>query len=151
MNKKTSVHDYEVFIVYSSTFIVVTLSWCKQDGLRFLLHQLGQLLHRSVRHASCLAVFHTGRRDSLFCSLCTQVAQIRRKRNIVDGNLVKGLQDNFVDLDPPLSDRVVVLLLAGHLAGMASGAVFVINQQSMSSHLSYLAFSIFFTLQRVVL
>ena len=35
---------------------------------------------------------------------------------------------DFCDLDPPLSDGEAVLHLAGYLAGMAAGAVFVIDQ-----------------------
>jgi hypothetical protein len=73
-------------------------------------------------------MLHTSRRNPFLGPLHTEIAKVRRKRNIIDRNLLKGFQYDLVYLDAPLSNRVVVFLFASHFAGMASCAVFVINE-----------------------
>jgi hypothetical protein len=121
------------------SFLQISL-WCKENRLWFLIHHFGQFLHRAVHHAACLTMLHTCRRHPFLRPLRTQVTKIRRKWNIVDGNFLKGFQNDFVYLDAPLSNRVVVLLFTGYLTGMAPRTVFVVDEQSVSRHISFLSF-----------
>jgi hypothetical protein len=102
---------------------------------RLVLHYSGQFDNLTVVHAPCLAVLDACRRLALFCPGSAEVAVFSREGQVIDAVLPRGVfGDNLTDPYPPLPGRVVVFLLAGHLATMAAGAIFVINQQTVSSH-----------------
>ena len=67
-------------------------------------------------------MFHTGRFLAFFCPMGTEVAQIRRKREVVKGHPLQGLQDMLIDDDTEFSGRIPMFLLAGYLAGTAARA-----------------------------
>jgi hypothetical protein len=57
------------------------------------------------------------------------------KGQVIDAVLSRWVLGNNLGYSySPLPSRVTVFLLAGYLAAMAAGAVFVVNQQTVSSH-----------------
>lgn len=79
----------------------------------------------------CLTVFYTGRLHTFFCPMGTKVAQIRRKRKVVKGHPLQGLQDMLIDDDTEFSGWIPMFLLAGDLAGTAASAVIILYKKSV--------------------
>src|ERR1039457_4939077 len=60
-----------------------------------------------------------------------------RKREVVDTQCLVGqLRDDLVQMDAAPSDRVIVLLLARHLAAVAASAIFIVDHQPLAFHRS---------------
>ena len=82
-------------------------------------------------HTGRLAVFDTGGFFAFFCPVGAEVAQIRRKREVVNRHPLQGLQDMLVYDNSEFSGRVSMFLLACDLTGTATGAVIILDKKSV--------------------
>jgi hypothetical protein len=73
-------------------------------------------------------VLHTGRLFTTGCPLAAEVAETGNIRHEVHVNCVMALGDYLFHFDADHSVGEIVLLLAGYLAGMATGTVFVFDK-----------------------
>jgi hypothetical protein len=56
----------------------------KKNSFGPFFHLKVQLINRAEVHTGCLAVFYAGRFFALFCPVGAEIAQIRRKREVVN-------------------------------------------------------------------
>src|SRR4030067_2983498 len=101
---------------------------------RRLLHGFGQVRYRAVGQAHRLAVFDAGGRLAALDPLRTEVAEPCDERDKVHVDLIRPNRDHLVHPDAAHAPGEVVLLLAGDLTGMTSGAPFVSNQEAVAGH-----------------
>jgi hypothetical protein len=97
-------------------------------GLFF--HGPGQLSYRAISDHLSLTMLNAGRHLATLADPgCTQITIGSGERNIINPQptIRQGCQD-LVKMNPAFADRVSVLLLAGYLAGMAAGTIFIIKQ-----------------------
>ena len=104
------------------------LSGSEYDRPWLILHSFSKLGNGAVHHAYCLAVLHTGRLLPSLSPFRTEVAESGRKWDVINVDFTWALGYNLVHLDTPCPCWIIVLLLAGYLTGMASGAVFIFNK-----------------------
>ena len=97
----------------------------KENSFGPFFHLKVQLINRAEVHTGCLAVFHAGRFSTLFCPMGAEVAQVRRKREVVNRQSFQGLQDMLVYDNTEFPGRIPMFLLAGDLAGTATCAVII--------------------------
>ena len=72
---------------------------------------------------------------ALLVAIDAQVAQFCGKWQKIDGNrLLYCFINMFGYLNTAFACRKIVFLLAGHLAGMATGAILIVYQQSILRH-----------------
>ena len=107
-----------------------------EELLRLLLELLGKLLDRAVGDDVRQAVMDAHRFAALRDALRAEVAQISHDRPVVKVvvhviGLPRPVDHN---LDAGLADRVVMLFLAGDLAGSAVRAELVVNKESVLGH-----------------
>ena len=79
-------------------------------------------------HDSCLAVFHAGRQLPPLCPGGTKVTELGGEGDVIYTKTFRPLGYNLIELYPPFPGWITVLLLAGYLAGVASGAIFIFNK-----------------------
>jgi hypothetical protein len=107
----------------------------KKNSFGPFYHLKIQLINRAEMNTGRLAVFNAGRFSAILCSMGAEVAQIRRKREIVNRHPFQGFQDVLVYDDTEFSSRIPMFLLAGDLAGTATRAVIVLDKKSTLCHL----------------
>lgn len=105
-------------------------------GLFF--HHLGEIRQSPVPDCGGLAGFNAGRLSPIPNPCCTQVTMHRGKWQVIDPKPV-SFRENFVQYDPTPTHRVTVLLFAGDHTGLASGAVFILYEQTFARHLNSFA------------
>ena len=79
-------------------------------------------------HTARLAMLDAGGLLSSLVSVDAQVAQIRGVGQIVDGQFCMSLIFKFGHLNTVLAHWKIVFLLAGHLAGVTTRAVVIIDK-----------------------
>jgi len=101
----------------------------REDGrARQSVHQFGQLIQGTEGHAEGLAVLDAGRLLALPAAVDAKVAELGGKGQVVDSHrLLVGGINILGHPDAALAHRKVVFLLAGHFAGVAAGAIFVMD------------------------
>lgn len=99
----------------------------------FLVKLLDELIDRPKLHDAGEAVVHAGWQFSSRRALCAEIAQGSRGRDLVPVHclLVDFPRSLIKHANAPFSGAESVLLLAGDLAGLASGAELVVNQKSV--------------------
>lgn len=66
-----------------------------------------------------------------------EVTQVRWKWDVIDEHLIGGFRDIFRHLYPKFARWIMMLLLACHLARVTAGAVIIVYEQSISTHLYF--------------
>jgi hypothetical protein len=82
-------------------------------------------------------MFHTCRPSVVFGPVGAQVTQIRQKWHIVKRHFLHVLQNMLGYFYPEFSGWITMLLLTGHLTGMAPGAIVIFDKQSIFRHLPF--------------
>ncbi len=98
----------------------------KENSFGPFFHLKVQLINRAEVHTGSLAVFHAGWFFALFCPVGAEVAQIRRKWEVVYRHPLQSLQNMLVYDNTEFPGRIPMFLLAGDLAGTATRAVIIL-------------------------
>jgi len=108
------------------------LAWGEEHHPLFPVHLFCKLLNRTIFNAGCHAVLNTCGLHSLLCPCRTQDTQLRRKGEIDQvGLVIRKTFYYFHDFHACHARRPAILLRAGNLAGVATGAVFIIDEKSV--------------------
>jgi hypothetical protein len=111
------------------------LSWYIQHLFRTFLHLLNQVSYGAEHHTMGLAMFYTRRLFPPLGPGKTEITKVRWKREIIDGYFAGCFgHDMLRYFDPAFAGRVIMLLLAGDLTRMTTGAIIIIYEQSISTH-----------------
>src|SRR3974390_3069645 len=94
----------------------------------------GQLLGRPEFHATRLAMAHAGGHLVAQTPRLAQVAVLGEKWQIIDPHPPARLILVFPHHDAKRARSIIMLLLAGDLAGMTPGAIVIIDQDRVPSH-----------------
>ena len=87
----------------------------------------GQILGGAELHAARLAMTHAGRQFLSLQAAQAHIAMLGEERQIVDLHTSIDFVLVFLHHDTVGAHRIIVLLLAGDFAGVASGAIIVVN------------------------
>ena len=79
-----------------------------------------------MTHHRCHAVMHT---SGFVVPVGAQIAEVGRNRHVVIGE--SAVQDLLENLDPVLLRQETVFLPAGHFAGLAPGAEFHVDPETL--------------------
>ena len=102
-----------------------------ENSFGSFFHLMVQLINRAEMHTGRLTMFYAGWFLAFFCPVGAEVAQIRRKREVVYRHPLQGLQDMLVYDNTEFSGRIAMFLLACDLAGTATRAVIILDKKSV--------------------
>jgi hypothetical protein len=135
----------EIF-VKSVAFLILlsSLIFSRPEDHAGLLFQIRRKIPKAaIFHARCHAVLHAGRLEPLFCQMGTKNADFGRKWEVRKIHAaVRQLLLNLEHFYAAHSRLVFVFLGARQLAAVASGAVLIVNQQSVFNFFLVHAYSI---------